>query len=129
MEVKNTGKKTVLISAIICTVVGLGLATLYWRYPPFGEAITATGALISATVIDFVMSSQPVWMGLIIGGAIVGVVSIFIAKGYFSNMKWGFRKSMEPIYQNTPTTSAPIPILSQPVASNLAPAVEVKPEQ
>ena len=126
---KNTGKKTVLILAIICITLGIGFATLYWRYPPFGEALAATGALISTTVVAFVMSSQPVWMGLIIGGAIVGVASIFIAKGYFSNMKWGFRKSMEPIYQNTPTTSAPIPILSQPVASNLAPAVEVKPEQ
>jgi len=122
-------KKTVLILAIICTVVGLGLATLYWRYPPFGEALAATGALISTTVVAFVMSSQPVWMGLIIGGAIVGFISILAFKGYLSNIRYGFKKTVEPIYQNNPTTSAPIPILSQPVASNLAPAVEVKPEQ
>jgi len=68
------GKKVTLFIGIICLIVGIFLASAYWIYPPFGETLTSTGILISTTVVTFVTSYQPIWIGMVAGGVIVGTV-------------------------------------------------------
>jgi hypothetical protein len=123
---------------IIMAVVAL-FVTLYFVVPQFKAVVntagttirsnlTAWAAAFSTSEFYVTLIAPRLWIiSMILGGLIVGIIAIFVARGYFSFIKYGRSKSDEIAgYQGAPAyrPGAPVaPVQAQPI-----PTVPVKPE-
>lgn len=109
-----------------------GLTVLYFVYPPFGEGIYNVAVTGYALVLGFMTSQQPAWLGMAVGGTLIGLIALFMWKGYVRVRNWGFKQVVAPVFQNSPQYQQPQPILSsvptqQPLLqSPLGTTLEVK---
>lgn len=81
------------LGAVIFTI----LTVLYFVFPPFGEAMAFIYVAVTTALVGFVLSYQPAWLGMTIGGTIIGALAVIGVKGYFKAIRFGFKKTIEPL--------------------------------
>lgn len=119
MGVKVMSKKMVVILAVIFLAIGGVIATLYWTYPPFKESLISTSAFIYTWTLATVTSMQPMWLGMAVGGAIIGFFAFTGHSIWVFIKNLGFRKTVEPVMRQSQPTYTPT-VLNPPQSLSAA---------